>query len=371
MGAWGKLQNWLSQELATQDDGAKPPPKSGGTSARVEDGSPVPTPDAQEVIRVVGWMLHTFGAQNIDMETGTEAEQKAGWEKWAGHVETEPKRDWSGLKKFVGSQRRLESEFVTHNVKALRGTLWDLLQRLGRTVAVDALDDGTVGEQLQHLRVVVQEKPVEEIRREVLKAVETIGKLVHDRQVRTKREMEVAVSQLGSVRSELSKTRTEMAKDGLTRLYNRASFDEHLQAMTALGNLTGEPCSLLMVDIDHFKNVNDRLGHPAGDEVLRQVADALIRAFPRRTDFVARYGGEEFAILLPDTRPAELGPMATRAVEAMRAMRVVIGEEDLSVTISVGAASLHRGESPKDWLERADKALYSAKNNGRNCVRVG
>lgn len=373
MSAWGKLQRWLSQELATSGGDEAKPVRKGvampSTAGREEPD--VGVPDAQEVVRVMTWMLRTFGEESFDLENGTEQEQCAGWFKWAGHVESAPKRDWTGLKKFVGGQRKLESSFVTENVKGLRGTLWDLLQRLGRSVAQDALDDGTVGEQLQHLRVVVEEKPVEEIRREVLKAVETIGKLVHDRQVRTRHEMEVAVSQLGSVRKELSKTRTEMAKDGLTRLYNRSSFDEHLQAMTALGNLTGEPCCLLMVDIDHFKSVNDRLGHPAGDEVLRQVADMLARTFPRRTDFVARYGGEEFAVVLPDTRASEAGVMGNRAVEAMRTLRVVIGEEELSVTISVGAAALRRGESPQEWLGRTDKALYGAKNGGRDSMRVG
>jgi diguanylate cyclase (GGDEF)-like protein len=371
MGTFGKLKQWINQELASGDAPAKPNAGPLPPSQPALAGAATAMPDAQEVIRVVGWMLRTFGEESFDLETGTEQEQRAGWDHWAGHVETAPKRDWTGLKKFVGTQRKVESEFVTHNVKALRETLWDLLQRLGRSVALDALDDGTMGEQLQNLRVVVEEKPVDEIRREVLKTVESIGKMMRDRQARVKREMEAAVNQLGSVRKELSQTRTEMAKDGLTRLYNRASFDEHLQAMTALGNLTGEPCSLLMVDIDHFKVVNDRLGHQAGDEVLRQVADTLARTYPRRTDFVARYGGEEFAVILPDTRAAELGPMAARAVEALREKRIVVGEEDLAVTISVGAAMLRRGEAPKEWLGRADKALYATKNSGRNSARVG
>lgn len=374
MGTWGKLQNWINKELGGNEPAAKPRapvPMPPPASPSGEPGSAVAPPDPQEVVRVLSWMLRTLGEDSFDLENGTPAEQREGWDQWAGHVETAPRRDWPGLKKFFGTRRKLEAAFVSENVKGLRSTLWDLLQKLGRSVAQDALDDGTVGEQLQRLRVVVEEKPVEEIRREVLGAVETIGKLMHDRQARVKREMEAAVNQLGSVRKELSQTRTEMAKDGLTRLYNRASFDEHLQAMTALGNLTGEPCCLLMADIDHFKSVNDRLGHPAGDEVLRQVSDALVRAYPRRTDFVARYGGEEFAILLPDTRAADLGPVAMKAIEGVRTLRIVVGEEDLAVTISVGAAALRRGESPKEWLARADKALYAAKNGGRDAVRIG
>lgn len=376
MGTWGKLQNWINKELVGSESAPAAKPRASvpmppPASASGEAGAGVAPPDPQEVVRVLSWMLRTLGEDSFDVEQGTPAEQREGWDQWAGHVETAPRRDWPGLKKFFGTRRKLEAAFVAENVKGLRSTLWDLLQKLGRSVAQDALDDGTVSDQLKRLRVVVEEKPVEEIRREVLGAVEAISKLMHDRQVRVKREMEAAVNQLGSVRKELSQTRTEMAKDGLTRLYNRASFDEHLQAMTALGNLTGEPCCLLMADIDHFKSVNDRLGHPAGDEVLRQVSDALVRAYPRRTDFVARYGGEEFAVLLPDTRAADLGPVAMKAVEGVRTLRIVVGEEDLAVTISVGAAALRRGESPKEWLARADKALYAAKNGGRDAVRIG
>lgn len=369
MSAWNKIQSWLNTELAS--DSTARPTAPVATPPKVAPSPAPPGTASSEPTKTLAWVLQTFGDENFDLETGTLPEQREGWSLWANHVEHQAAPDWNGLRKFVGSQRKFESSFVTHNVKELRSTLWDLLQRLGNTVVQDALDDGTLGEQLQKLRIVVEEKPVEDIRREVLSAVETIGNLVHKRQSRQRREIEEAVNQLGTVRKELSKTRKEMSQDGLTRLFNRASFDEHLQAMTALGNLTGEPCVLVMVDIDHFKSVNDRLGHPAGDEVLRQVADALARAFPRRTDFVARYGGEEFAILLPDTPVAEIPALCNRALEAVRILRIALGEEELKTTISVGAANLRRGETPKQWLERADKALYAAKNGGRNTSRLG
>jgi len=369
MSAWNKIQSWLNTELAS--DSTARPTAPVATAPKVVQSPAPPGTASSEPTKTLAWVLQTFGDENFDLETGSLPEQREGWSLWANHVEHQTVPDWNGLRKFVGSQRKFESSFVTHNVKELRSTLWDLLQRLGNTVVQDALDDGTLGEQLQKLRVVVEEKPVEDIRREVLSAVETIGNLVHKRQSRQRREIEEAVNQLGTVRKELSKTRKEMSQDGLTRLFNRASFDEHLQAMTALGNLTGEPCVLVMVDIDHFKSVNDRLGHPAGDEVLRQVADALARAFPRRTDFVARYGGEEFAIILPDTPVAEIPSLCNRALEAVRILRIALGEEELKTTISVGAANLRRGETPKQWLERADKALYAAKNGGRNTSRLG
>ena len=125
-----------------------------------------------------------------------------------------------------------------------------------------------------------------------------------------------------------------------------------------------------MVDIDHFKQVNDRLGHAAGDHTLRTVAQHL-RQHLRTTDVVARWGGEEFLVLLPATSRAEACHLADKLCESVRRLPIPWGGEDLSCTVSIGVAQWRpAGDTADALLARADQALYCAKHEGRNQVRA-
>lgn len=164
--------------------------------------------------------------------------------------------------------------------------------------------------------------------------------------------------------------------DGLTGLFNHRHFYERIELEIKRSRRSGFPLSLLMIDVDHFKEFNDRFGHPAGDEALRQLSKVLADG-RRAADIVARYGGEEFAIILIDT-PADAAERVAqqirqRAEEAL-AQQVGLGahaESREGTTISVGVAtSPDHGENSIDLLKAADKALYQAKRDGRNRVRL-
>lgn len=153
------------------------------------------------------------------------------------------------------------------------------------------------------------------------------------------------------------------ARDGLTGLANHRAFQEGLEASFQQARRYDEPLSLLLLDVDHFKAYNDAHGHPAGDEVLKTVAH-LLQQQARTTDLVARYGGEEFAVVLPHT--PFLG--ATALAERFRAA-VEAGAGRGVVTVSVGVATLTPAAAGRsDLVAAADRALYNAKKNGRNCV---
>ena len=147
------------------------------------------------------------------------------------------------------------------------------------------------------------------------------------------------------------------AQDGLTGVSNRRTFDETLALEWRRAMRTRTPISLLLVDIDHFKNYNDTHGHQAGDECLRRVAQTLRNSVHRAADLVARYGGEEFVVLLPDT-PVE---HARQIAESIRA-----AVEKLGATVSIGVAS--ELSSIEALIRKADEALYEAKRLGRNQV---
>lgn len=160
-------------------------------------------------------------------------------------------------------------------------------------------------------------------------------------------------------------------RDALTRIYNRHSFDERLIYEIKRRRRYHHDLSLLMVDLDHFKQVNDTYGHKAGDMVLRKVGEILTDTF-RTTDLAARYGGEEFVVLLPHTSEQDAWNLAERVRTAIQSCEFHFDGQEFMVTASIGVASVEAGALTKDddLLVKADKALYEAKHNGRNMVVV-
>lgn len=157
--------------------------------------------------------------------------------------------------------------------------------------------------------------------------------------------------------------------DGLTRLYNRIYFDEKLEDEVQRSLRFKTPLSLLMLDIDYFKKVNDIHGHPAGDTSLVALAE-LMRGLSRTVDTCARYGGEEFVIILPNTPPDDSMVFAERLRQKVEALRVQYDDKLILFTISIGisALSLTKGNTAEELLNTVDLALYKSKDSGRNRV---
>jgi diguanylate cyclase (GGDEF)-like protein len=158
--------------------------------------------------------------------------------------------------------------------------------------------------------------------------------------------------------------------DGLTGLLNRRTFNAQLTARLREAQRYRRPLSLLLLDIDHFKKVNDTYGHPAGDSVLRGVAQ-LAQKQARETDLVARYGGEEMALVLPETDARGAMVIAERIRATVAAAQHPTEQGALKVTLSVGVATWPgAGEDAAGLIESADRALYRAKQGGRNRVEA-
>jgi diguanylate cyclase (GGDEF)-like protein len=153
------------------------------------------------------------------------------------------------------------------------------------------------------------------------------------------------------------------SRDPLTNLLNRREIVRLLNIEIERAERQKTPLSVLMLDLDHFKSINDNFGHQLGDSVLRSSADSLVEA-SRKTDFVGRIGGEEFLLLLPNTGHAA----ALQLAERYR-LRIENNTDSIHCTCSIGVAELRVGEHPDNLMQRADQALYAAKNSGRNNVK--
>jgi diguanylate cyclase len=199
---------------------------------------------------------------------------------------------------------------------------------------------------------------------------ETRG-IAHNSQL-LKEMLDETRQEVEALRDELEHTRLQVTIDALTGLKNRRAFDAVLQETCSQSNKPTATLSLLLVDIDHFKDVNDTYGHLIGDKVIRSVG-ALLSANIKGKDTVARMGGEEFAVLLPETPLANaerVGEVLRAAIERSRLTRADTGETVGRVTVSIGITAYEPGESNDSFMERADKALYVSKKAGRNRVSV-
>lgn len=162
------------------------------------------------------------------------------------------------------------------------------------------------------------------------------------------------------------------ALDALTEIANRRRFDESLQAEWNRDKRSKTPLTLIILDIDFFKNFNDNYGHAAGDDCLKRVAQALASSLKRPGDYIARYGGEEFAVILPGTDAKSAAHVAEQLISTVESLAIPHSYSDVSkhITISVGSATIIPNDElfPLFIVEAADKMLYEAKRTGRNKV---
>lgn len=183
--------------------------------------------------------------------------------------------------------------------------------------------------------------------------------------------LESSHQEVSRLQNELKRAREEASLDPLSGILNRRGFDMELARLCRAASEQGLAFSLVMVDIDFFKKINDTYGHPFGDQVIRAVGQALSQ-LTQRKDVAARYGGEEFALLLPETPAAGARDVAdrVRAAIARGAIKRGGNEPVGNITISAGVAQYVRGEDPLSLIARADRALYASKQGGRNRVTV-
>ena len=237
-----------------------------------------------------------------------------------------------------------------------------ITEALGMSSNYGATLDGA-SSKLASVQTKEQLKPIVELLVKSTREMRETNKVLEDR-------LTLSKSEIHELQHSLEAIRAESLTDPLTGLGNRKYFDRSIEVAVQEALENGEPLSLLMFDIDHFKSFNDSYGHLTGDQVLRLVGMSLKQTI-KGQDITARYGGEEFAVVLPNTGLRQALTVADhirRAVMAKELKKKSTGEILGRVTISVGVSMLKAGDDTDSLIERADACLYAAKRNGRNRV---
>ncbi|HEB77476.1 MAG TPA: GGDEF domain-containing protein [Methylothermaceae bacterium] len=283
------------------------------------------------------------------------------------HEQTEIERF---LEQLSGRLQTLESQ--THDV----GRLF---------LGGDRLWEDKLSAQVDHLRLqTIEETDLQALKKIVAERLNAIGahlQALREAEERRNLEAERKIVEMSrrlreleqesdDLRQRLRLAHQQALHDPLTSLPNRQAVDERIAQEFARWRRFGEPFSMLLWDIDHFKQINDRFGHRAGDKALRIVAQ-ILRDGIRKVDFVGRYGGEEFLMLLPETDSQGALKLAEKLRKAVETCGFNSRGKPVPITISCGISCVQEGDTPQSLFERVDKALYMAKQQGRNrCVRL-
>lgn len=279
---------------------------------------------------------------------------------------------WDHARDFAIKLLRREHDYAVTRLGDFRQMIWVVIQGLREAFRDEQSSDQEVTVHLDRLRNAVETDSIDELRNEVVAAVVIIARTLEDRKRRQRVQLEELGSQLTRMRSELLRAQQEMALDPMTRLYNRSSFDELLNKTIQLSLFSGQAASLLLIDVDYFKKINDTWGHSVGDRAILAVAGVLQKTFPRKGDYVCRFGGDEFTVILQDTHLNDGEMLAKRVLAAIQAVDLSLdGETAIPLSISIGVAELAKGDEPRTWINRADQGLYQAKRAGRGRVGRG
>jgi diguanylate cyclase len=326
-------------------------------------------------------VLENYGKFALDLEDAMATETSVRFSQLADHlrfgheVKSVPgftsdsgQRKYVSVVRYFSQFRSREKQYLSLTLSELRHLVWALVQLAVSQFGAERATHKRLQTQIGKLKEAIQTGALEDLRHRAMETITILENTHREREQQQKLQLSRLGERLRGLRRELENARLLLAVDGLTKLYNRSALDEHLERVVQIAQMSGKSSSLMMVDIDFFKKLNDTLGHPGGDEILRQLAKLLVRTFPRKTDFVARYGGEEFTVVLEEDGLNIALDLAQRLRNRVKEYKFNWANKEVPCTVSIGVAEYAAGESVQEWMKRADAKLYEAKHGGRDRV---
>lgn len=336
-----------------------------------QDSSPTPLNEEKATLLFI---IDTLNKHLVDLESQPVRKVREVLDEFArGLLSTEPERVESILfrfRQFYSSYRLDEVSYVSKTFDDFRNIIWDLAAELGEEMTFENHQAHQLHGAFSHLKEAVEANDIERLRTYSREFIDAFNEFNSLREERRQVRFSSMRKNLDEVTKQLDKANRSVKLDHLTGIYNRKSLDEELENQVTLFNLQNRPVCLVVADIDHFKKVNDTLGHDAGDLVIQSLAQLLNQGAESAQGTAYRMGGEEFALVLPDLDADQTAEICDQLMTQIRECKVDAHGKVITFTASMGVAQLHDQESAKDWLKRADEALYQSKNSGRNRYTV-
>jgi diguanylate cyclase len=352
--------------------------RSGGAQARIPDLEML-----DGALDTLGCVFRTMGDLSFPLDAGGNTRDFALLcDQFACHVEnggpvpqyhisptSDGSRQWARLRRFYVDRRREEKTFVTERLQGYRGVVDDLVNGLRQISHRDRETETSVKQSLDAIENAMAGGALPEIRAALTGTIEAISSTFAEQKKLYEEKINELNERMSHLRQDLVAVREEMKRDPLTEVYNRRAFDTAITQSLNMRFILSQPFTLVMIDLDRFKEINDNYGHAAGDVVLRSVGDALARTFTRKNDLIARYGGDEFAVILSDASPENCTALIGRFMDYVAAITVPNAPNDVHPGCCVGFTDLAADDTVEKALGRADRALYEAKASGSNSFR--
>ncbi len=276
------------------------------------------------------------------------------------------KREWPQLRAFFKDRRRAEKNYVIERIGNYREVVEELVASLRRIGERDKETESRVTQSLMQIERAVRSGEIQNIRSALRDTMESVTSTFEAQRQAYEEQLGELNERMTCLRQDLVAAREEMKRDPLTDAYNRGAFDSALDQSLNMHYVLQQPATLVLIDLDKFKEINDGRGHTVGDKVLQAIGECLARAFIRRNDFVARYGGDEFAVILSDTNHANAKRVIERFVESVSRLVIQADPEPVQLTCSVGYTELTAEDTAETAIARADVGLYAVKSRGGN-----
>jgi diguanylate cyclase len=271
-------------------------------------------------------------------------------------------RDWRALTALTIERRRAEVETARSQLGALQSAVWAAVGSLSILSAEDDAADAEVTRELARVQALASSGDAGAVMRELPVAVEAMARTIQHRQERARAERKALAARVEQLGRALSAAEQAARTDTLTDAGNRLAFDDATERALHLRTLSGEPASVILLDADGLKQINDAFGHAAGDAALQAMTKAIFRVCTRASDVVCRIGGDEFAIVLPSTDALATQSLSARLSREVARTTVTLESGDkVPLSASVGWATVQPGETREDWIARADAMLYEEK----------
>lgn len=274
------------------------------------------------------------------------------------------------IRQFFSSYRIDEYSYIQNTFDDFKRIVWDFADQLGEDIQFENAKEKQLGDNLRDLKEAVEANSIELLRMKSRDFINSYVEYQHQKNELRNKRIQSTKKNLDTVKKQLMEAHNNLNIDHLTGAHNRKSFDNYSKQQAQLHNLNHSPLSLIILDIDYFKKINDSYGHDVGDFVLKECVHTMKEVFTKEDEMIARIGGEEFVVVLPNHSVEHAVMRAEELQKRIRNEVFIQGDLEIRFTVSMGISQLHENESASDWLKRADLALYQSKNSGRNRYTV-